>query len=106
SQCRLSACSAQKPSGSSLDRCQSRSYSARLLTWACAANSAGGGNRRVSLRTLVILAAAGLDMLGFPHAVRRHGYGRTAPILERAAPKEKAPVAHAPALSGTCGCLG
>ena len=40
------------------------SYSARLLTWALAANSAGGGKVRVSLRTLVMLDAAGEDMSG------------------------------------------
>src|SRR5437868_2710007 len=56
------ACSAQNPSGSSAARCQSCSYSAALLICAWAAKLAGGGNRRVSLRTLVIWDAAGEDM--------------------------------------------
>src|SRR5207253_9813746 len=58
------ACSAQNPSGSSAARFHSFSYSARLLIWAFAANSAGGGNCRVSFRTLVIFGAAGEDIAG------------------------------------------
>ena len=49
-----SACSAQKPSGSSLARFQSAWYCSRLEMWACRANSGGGGKTRVSFRTLVI----------------------------------------------------
>src|SRR5438094_5817282 len=63
-QCSDSACSAQKPCGSSLARCQSFSYSARLLMWAYCEKSGGGGNCRVSLRTLVMLVPAGEDMVG------------------------------------------
>jgi hypothetical protein len=49
-----SACSAQKPLGSSAARFQSFSYSAMPLTFACATNSADGAKVRVSLRTLVM----------------------------------------------------
>src|SRR5262249_4772272 len=65
-QASASACSAQTAAGSSLARCQSFSYSARLLTCALAANSAGGGKVRVSCRTLVMLAEAGEDIRGSP----------------------------------------
>src|SRR5688572_8921438 len=61
------ASSAQKLSGSSLARCQRRSYSAMLLTWADAAKAAGGGKERVSLRTLVM--CDGEDMGEPPGAV-------------------------------------
>src|SRR5207247_2045133 len=57
-----SACSAQKPSGSSLARWKSFSYSSRLLRCAFAAKSAGGGKVRVSLRTLVMCEPAEEDM--------------------------------------------
>ena len=40
-------------------RVQSRSYSAILVMRARAANSAGGGKTRVSLRTLVMFAVLG-----------------------------------------------
>src|SRR5947209_19996569 len=64
-QCSDSACSPQKPSGSSSARCQSFSYSAVLLTWAAAANSGGGGKVRFSVSRLVICEPAGED-LAFP----------------------------------------
>src|SRR5436190_12972448 len=65
-QVRLLACKAQKPSGPSFAAWKSRSYSARLLTWAAAANSAGGAKLRVSLRTLVMCEAEGEDMAENP----------------------------------------
>src|SRR5205807_858269 len=58
---RLAACSAQKPAGSACAFWKRRSYSAGDLTWACAENAAGGGNERVSLRTLV-MCEVGEDM--------------------------------------------
>src|SRR5262249_26373181 len=62
------ACSAQKLSGASCARCQSCSYSARLLTCARAANSGEGENFRISFRTLVILAAP-VDIVGSPEDI-------------------------------------
>src|SRR5438270_9700139 len=55
------ACSAQKPSGSVSAHLASRSRSA-ALTRALAANSGGGGKRRVSFRTLVMFGEGG-DMV-------------------------------------------
>src|SRR4051812_9301522 len=49
------ACSAQKPSGSFSAHAASRSRSAAEGMCAAFANSAGGGKRRVSFRTLVML---------------------------------------------------
>src|SRR4051812_36017570 len=60
-QCSELAASAQKASGSSLAHWARRSYSAALMN-ALAAKSAGGGKVRVSLRILVMLAAAGEDI--------------------------------------------
>src|SRR5207249_3750182 len=53
-QCRLAACSLQKPAGSSFAHCHSASDSAALLIWACRLNSSGGGKVRVSVSTLVM----------------------------------------------------
>jgi hypothetical protein len=40
--------------------------------WACLANAGGGGKRRVSLRTLVMLDAAGEDIARVSGARGRH----------------------------------
>src|SRR5262249_41910363 len=57
------AISPQNASGSSLARFQSDSYSSRLATWACRANSGGGGNTRVSFSTLTIDPPGSADMV-------------------------------------------
>src|SRR5438105_8749373 len=75
------ACSAQKPSGSSAARFHSASYSAALLMCAWAANSAGGGNCRVSLRTLVML------VVGEDIGVVLHGHRLAATRSLRSGPR-------------------
>src|SRR5205085_1140897 len=50
-QCSSSAALPQNCSGLSIDSRYMRSYSARLLIRACAANDGGGGNSRCSCRT-------------------------------------------------------
>src|SRR5262249_11678930 len=70
-----SACSAQKPSGSSSARFQSCSYAATLPTCALAANSAGGGKVRVSFSTLVMCDGAGEDISDLHWYRCRAGHG-------------------------------
>src|SRR5262249_15759746 len=73
-----SACSAQKPAGSSAARFQSLSYSAMPLTLACATKADEGAKVRVSLRTLVILVER-QDIVGTPIAAFGSSAGHILP---------------------------
>src|SRR6266702_1484511 len=61
-QCRWLASSPQNPAGSSLALRHILSYSASLLMLAAAVNSRGGGNVRVSCKTLVMPPPEPVDM--------------------------------------------